>query len=973
MNAMHRWLAMVSVTVLTWVAPAGALAQPNNIQAQPQLLIPQPGLQFAPNQGQNQNIRGGLQMQPQGGQPPQNPPPGMTPDDFWRLLQEALGVEDPYNGNPPSRRGMQQSAPGPPVEPIVPTREQLSRISLENLREVVRRAVVSLDGDLARFTTGDEWKEHFQTRTIRQMVGPASTLPPDPSDRAVMAATVERMKSVSGNPKYNMISSLWGFQTLEAALPELALPPVDRDRRDLARRTLQLSDGLARLSTGSSWKAFLQLDELTRMSQAMGELTTAERDALVAIAARWDRTADDPEYRPVTQTQGFGPAYDQIQRMIAASGPPGQATRGQNSQPAAVAGGATIAVAPEGPNINVAPGGPSMDALPNGPSIVERGSSESPRGGGSGIAQRSNPGPSRRGPAPQLLADLIITKVEYSQTAPTATITVLNQGEAAAPASRLRVVLLDYNAPPPTGWIDPKENTKTPPPNLAAGAAPAEINLAGLTLSARAAPILFVPFEVRSPQSGQLIRRSATIEIPIDDVAPTQDATDPNAPAPALKTRQVEAGAYYDALNRIEADLNAKGYSLRTPGEATVAATANVNYAALADQTAQLRAAHKNVQWEIRPRLAGAPGPAPAAPPPNPATTLQTAPTTELTIPGMYDIPPLAIGQSRTIDVQSPNRTLGFYGQSRFLVDATMQVPESREYNNTWIDNQKRLMPFVPEDERRLLTQSVDRAESWRQELGDSDYFSAYLTAGAHLHADMDGAGVGFSAGTGAKIFGHSIEMLDIHANAYAPAKGEGTTSLDVSVMGQSKIVDASAGQNEVTENIHYEAKARFMLGPVPIAATFGARGEAGFVFKLTAQDGAATVEASPFVHTTAYGSADIDILVGGAGVAGDINLVSYDGYGVVEAAVHYDPTDDVRSYLEEYYAYRHSVSALDGSISARAYVYYPTFDPFPDLKKKTWSWEIFKWDGFRYPAEGTAVLFGVESPRRTPLLSSEP
>jgi hypothetical protein len=139
----------------------------------------------------------------------------------------------------------------------------------------------------------------------------------EPETRARLRDIADRFQNVAANPGYRQISGLWGFRTLQAALPEYALSRGERDRRDLAASAQSLDVELGRLSTGRGWKDYLQLDALTRSSTGQDSLSPAGQQQLIGLADTFEQVAIDNRYTAITDLPSFGRVHIELQQAAA--------------------------------------------------------------------------------------------------------------------------------------------------------------------------------------------------------------------------------------------------------------------------------------------------------------------------------------------------------------------------------------------------------------------------------------------------------------------------------------------------------------------------------------------------------------------------------------------------------------------------------------------------------------------------------
>lgn len=131
---------------------------------------------------------------------------------------------------------------------------------------------------------------------------------------------------------------------------------------------------------------------------------------------------------------------------------------------------------------------------------------------------------------------------------------------------------------------------------------------------------------------------------------------------------------------------------------------------------------------------------------------------------------------------------------------------------------------------------------------------------------------------------------------------------------------------------VDYSAETHFSLGPVPMVARFGFRGEAGADLHAVVSPLQVIGKVTPYVKTSVYGECGVDLWFaeGGVGVSMTMLNLTVDAAG--QAYINFGTLRfDVDAYV--YLTY----DALSG------YVY-----AYVDAFGHRWSWDIANWDGFK-------------------------
>jgi hypothetical protein len=217
-----------------------------------------------------------------------------------------------------------QGVPSPqaPANPPVPTEEELAGMPGVQLRGLLLFAAERLHEELGTLSTGDSWRQHLRIADLRRLV-PSPALAPPPPDatadirdpaepliagpaRRELADILQVYSRVRPNPEYQQISGLWGFRTTQAALRELLMPPLQRQRKQLTLSVDLLEEELQQFETGPTWAKFLKLSDARRIAaRGPQEVTAADRKRLKEIANDFDSVAVEPRYRMISDLMGF--------------------------------------------------------------------------------------------------------------------------------------------------------------------------------------------------------------------------------------------------------------------------------------------------------------------------------------------------------------------------------------------------------------------------------------------------------------------------------------------------------------------------------------------------------------------------------------------------------------------------------------------------------------------------------------------
>lgn len=450
-------------------------------------------------------------------------------------------------------------------------------------------------------------------------------------------------------------------------------------------------------------------------------------------------------------------------------------------------------------------------------------------------------------------------------------------------------------------------------------------------------PIEFVPFPMVDPHTLQPIAPEASIELP--------------------DGRTVTAAQFYQEANSFEAYLNAHGYSLRQPG--------------FSIDLIQVPRDDRLLREQLR----SAPGPTRLR---RRVDFLKEHSFRALSEPRRLSVTPREVAALRI-----PTRL----SQAR-LQDAVerlnaAQVSATR-YEGLVVDPEAlgRLAALdlgtgsrgVPPPARPIgpppSCTPVGKSQSWSWLLGDPAKFDAYVNGMLQLTGEAcepppghpfdqnsskfsltaEGKSGGHVFGVGGDVLRFSGSMggdqttKSVSANVGVFVLGQTVYSLSKSEQGHWGIDDS------VSKGVDFSATFPIPVGPFTIDVTAGAQGSVGFGYSVSLYPIHVSAAADPFVHTSVYLEAGLNAFVAKAGVGANMTLLDADlhlgaGTGIGFLLGFYT---DQRLYGEA------ALDMLSGSCYVFAKVYYPCFDPWPDICSKKWTANLWSWDGFQY----NSVLF---------------
>jgi hypothetical protein len=151
--------------------------------------------------------------------------------------------------------------------------------------------------------------------------------------------------------------------------------------------------------------------------------------------------------------------------------------------------------------------------------------------------------------------------------------------------------------------------------------------------------------------------------------------------------------------------------------------------------------------------------------------------------------------------------------------------------------------------------------------------------------------------------------------------------------------------------------KYRFSIGPVPMSAEIGAAGQIGYDWTIAVANKEAAIAGLAYADVSAYAQMGVDAEIVSAGAGGNLVIVrdtlKVDGrMGVVA-----NPTTSKPEVVVEFKG-SNEMTALKGDLYAYVRATVPTLG-IPPYETKQWNREIFKWEGL--DTGGEKILFNFK------------
>jgi hypothetical protein len=410
----------------------------------------------------------------------------------------------------------------------------------------------------------------------------------------------------------------------------------------------------------------------------------------------------------------------------------------------------------------------------------------------------------------------------------------------------------------------------------------------------RRTPIAYKPIEMRDPKTGR--------EIPPDEVLTLSNG------------KKMTAREYFTELNRLEREFNALGYTLRGPERRVKLQEVIIDRRKYEQQSRLLQSMHKS------------------GTPPSPPNRQRFEREQQESI------------NSAPVKIEALKETLTRKGHKFSVVrPPTKGTAKMPMVTIEALD----IVPFKGPQSTKV--------KEWNVEIIDkNDPFYAELTGRIELQAKLDEMRLLADGKANAALFGEEFNLLHLTGDLGASLKtGKGNITVKlVDFLGNTLInidesEDASFTKsgNLPLKPLDVHTTARFMIGPVPVSVTVGARGEIGLNYNLGVAPLSAQANLIPYVNSSIYAQAAVDIGLVKAGVEGELVLLKDEFTLSGAVSLEHKPVvskgEPVKLFFRQAYSAHNKMTALSGSLSVFADILCPLFCDGVEF-----TYEIFSWPG---------------------------
>ena len=246
----------------------------------------------------------------QGRQPP---PPSPKTEGILKLLVPP--EQKAKAGDRAGDRSKKAGDRGRPKQPRVPKKSKVARMKPKQQRALLRKAVQSLDEELARAKKGANLKKYLQLEALGSGLWTGKSASPDKQTRDSLNAIADRFDAAAKKPRFKTIHKMWGFKVVRVALREYAIDPVQLSKRQVRKNSGLLSKSLGEVTAEPGWKKYLKINEVNRLAKAKKKMTPDDQKTLKKIIKQFNEVRKNPEYRSVSGMKGFRATHSGLQQL----------------------------------------------------------------------------------------------------------------------------------------------------------------------------------------------------------------------------------------------------------------------------------------------------------------------------------------------------------------------------------------------------------------------------------------------------------------------------------------------------------------------------------------------------------------------------------------------------------------------------------------------------------------------------------
>ena len=264
---------------------------------------------------------------------------------------------------------------------------------------------------------------------------------------------------------------------------------------------------------------------------------------------------------------------------------------------------------------------------------------------------------------------------------------------------------------------------------------------------------------------------------------------------------------------------------------------------------------------------------------------------------------------------------------------------------------------------------TAQTSKSWNYTLGNKNLVAAYLNGKIEVKGTKDDVTVTGSAAAGGYLMKKDINLIKANGSVYAPSKGKSKANLHVYLLGQHVInLDKSADTNfQLTgtkqHGIDVHADFHFSIGPIPVTAKVGAKGNAGVRYTINVKAAHATMKVTPFVDARVYAQVGVDLWLVSAGAGGEVVLLKDELSFGADLGLDFNATTGLN--LTQHVYAQNKMTMLSGKVYAWAKISNP-FGSDPEYHHDLFSWKGLQSNGYLFNIQSTVNVAPIAQPMAT-------
>jgi hypothetical protein len=178
----------------------------------------------------------------------------------------------------------------------------------------------------------------------------------------------------------------------------------------------------------------------------------------------------------------------------------------------------------------------------------------------------------------------------------------------------------------------------------------------------------------------------------------------------------------------------------------------------------------------------------------------------------------------------------------------------------------------------------ANMGKTWSHSFGSRDTLGASFSGEINVNGSDNGLSANGVARASGAILGNEWDLIRVTGSLSAPKSGPGKATVnlyvvgvgDVPVLNQSLNQGGASVSNTVGRSLDVSQSFRFSVGPIPMSARLGIRGQAGVQYGMGVNATGINVSLKPKVQVDAYGQGGVDVVIASGGIGCDLALLHH-------------------------------------------------------------------------------------------------